>query len=151
MRRSIFAVFLIVTAFPGAGAVHAAPRRAAAASPAAADPWERLNRRGYAINRFLDKVLIRPAAMLYRALTPGPIGKGLHNVVTNLSEPLVFINDVLQLRLRRAASTLRSTRRRRSSPTWRTSATRLHTRGSTCGAAATARASRRNTCGGTAT
>jgi len=104
VRRSIFAVFLIVTAFPGAGAVHAAPRRAAAASPAAADPWERFNRRGYAINRFLDRVLIRPAAMLYRALTPGPIGKGLHNVVTNLSEPLVFINDVLQLRLRRAAS-----------------------------------------------
>ncbi|MDQ2861794.1 MAG: VacJ family lipoprotein [Pseudomonadota bacterium] len=104
MRRSIIAVFLIVTAFTASGASSAAPRRVVA-GVAVADPWERLNRRGYAINRFLDKILIRPVAMLYRALTPGPIGKGLHNVVTNLGEPLVFINDVLQLRLRRAAST----------------------------------------------
>lgn len=92
LRRSIFAVILA-----------AATLSAASASAAPNDPWERLNRRGYAINQFLDKVLIRPAAMLYRALTPGPIGKGLHNAVINLSEPLVFINDVLQLRPRRAA------------------------------------------------
>ncbi len=94
MRRSIFAVILAVAALVGAPA---------AAAPAAGDPWEGLNRRGYAINRFFDKVLIRPAAMIYRALTPGAIGKGLHNAVTNLGEPLVFINDVLQLRPRRAA------------------------------------------------
>lgn len=69
-----------------------------------ADPWEGLNRRGYAINRFLDKVLIRPAAMAYRWLTPGPIGVGLHHVLINLSEPLVVINDLFQLRIRRAAN-----------------------------------------------
>lgn len=102
MRRSIFAVILVATACVSVGvaAASAAPRPA----NTAADPWERLNRRGYAINQFLDRVLIRPAAMLYRALTPGPIGKGLHNAVTNLGEPLVFINDVLQLRFKKAAS-----------------------------------------------
>ncbi|MEO8927611.1 MAG: MlaA family lipoprotein, partial [Caulobacteraceae bacterium] len=102
MRRSIFAVILVLTAFTGAGAANAASDRPAAGA-APADPWERLNRRGYAINQFIDKMLIRPVAMLYKALTPGPIGKGLHNVVVNLGEPLTFINDVLQGRPRRAA------------------------------------------------
>ncbi|MGI9170618.1 MAG: MlaA family lipoprotein, partial [Caulobacteraceae bacterium] len=96
MRRSIFAAVPAVAALCVAGAAAARP-----ATPA--DPWESLNRRGYAINGVLDRILIRPAAMLYRALTPGAIGKGLHNAVTNLGEPLVFINDVLQLRPRRAA------------------------------------------------
>jgi phospholipid-binding lipoprotein MlaA len=109
VRRSIFAVILSVTALSAAGAASAAsPRPAAgpaAGAAAADDPWEHFNRRGYAIHQFLDKHFIRPAAMIYRALTPGPIGKGLHNVFTNLSEPLVFINDVLQVRLRRAAAT----------------------------------------------
>ena len=99
MRRSIFAVILVAVA---SGAAFSGA--AAAAAPAAGDPWEGLNRRGYAINRFLDKLIIRPAAMIYKALTPGPIGKGLHNLVVNLGEPLVVINDVLQARPARAAS-----------------------------------------------
>jgi phospholipid-binding lipoprotein MlaA len=93
VRRSIFAVVLVVAALSGGAASAAAP----------GDPWEGLNRRGYAINAFLDKVLIRPVAMIYKALTPGPIGRGLHNIIVNLGEPLVFINDVLQARPRRAA------------------------------------------------
>jgi phospholipid-binding lipoprotein MlaA len=105
VRRSIFAVILAVTALSAAPPPASAASRRPTAGPAADDPWERLNRRGYAIHQFLDKNLIRPAAMLYRALTPGPIGKGLHNVITNLTEPLVFINDVLQVRIRRAAET----------------------------------------------
>jgi phospholipid-binding lipoprotein MlaA len=104
VRRSIFAVILTLTALSAASAASAAARQTGAA-PASDDPWERVNRRGYAINQFLDRHFIRPAAMIYRALTPGPIGKGLHNMITNLSEPLVFINDVLQARPRRAAST----------------------------------------------
>jgi phospholipid-binding lipoprotein MlaA len=104
VRRSIFAVILTVTALGAAGAAGAAAHKTGA-PPAAGDPWEPFNRRGYAIHQFLDKVFIRPGAMIYRALTPGPIGKGLHNVIVNLSEPLVFINDVLQVRVRRAAST----------------------------------------------
>ena len=103
MRRSIFAVITVVTVLNGA-ATAAAARTVLVEPPAAGDPWERLNRRGYAINQFLDKILIRPAAMIYRALTPGPIGKGLHNLVVNLSEPLVVVNDVLQARVARAAS-----------------------------------------------
>jgi phospholipid-binding lipoprotein MlaA len=80
--------------------------RAASADPVVAhtpgDPWERVNRTGYAIQGGLDRHVIRPLSKLYRKLTPGPIGRGIHNVLVNLSEPAALINDVLQLRIKRA-------------------------------------------------
>jgi phospholipid-binding lipoprotein MlaA len=66
------------------------------------DPWERPNRVAYAIQGLLERHVIRPAAKLYRWLTPGPIGRGLHNVLVNLSEPAAFFNDVLQRKFARA-------------------------------------------------
>lgn len=66
------------------------------------DPWERVNRSGYAIEGKLDHFVIHPLSKAYRFLTPGPIGRGIHNVLVNLSEPSALINDVLQLRLKRA-------------------------------------------------
>lgn len=72
------------------------------ATPTPGDPWERTNRTAYAFEDALDRHAIRPLAKLYRWLTPGPIGRGLHNVIVNLSEPAAFINDVLQFRLKRA-------------------------------------------------
>jgi phospholipid-binding lipoprotein MlaA len=82
---------------------------AASAPPAAArtpgDPWERINRANYAFETQLDRHLIGPLAHVYQLITPGPIGRGIHNILTNLSEPSVFINDVLQLRPRRAGET----------------------------------------------
>ncbi len=76
-----------------------------AAQPAkksAVDPWERANRAGYAVEGRLDHYLIHPLSRVYRFLTPGPIGRGIHNVLVNLSEPSALINDVLQLRIKRA-------------------------------------------------
>ncbi len=66
------------------------------------DPWQKMNRGFFRIHNFLDKILIRPAAMAYRALTPGPIGKGVHNFLVNISEPAILANDLLQLRFKRA-------------------------------------------------
>jgi phospholipid-binding lipoprotein MlaA len=85
-----------------AAAVSPAPTGAA---PTPGDPWERLNRANYAFETQLDRHLIGPIAHLYQAITPGPIGRGIHNILTNLSEPSVFINDVLQFRPRRAGET----------------------------------------------
>ena len=78
-----------------------APRDPVVAS-APADPWERQNRRNYAIEGVLDRRVIGPASRLYHKLTPGLIGRGIHNVLVNLSEPVVTINDVLQLRFKKA-------------------------------------------------
>ncbi|HEX9139258.1 MAG TPA: VacJ family lipoprotein [Steroidobacteraceae bacterium] len=68
------------------------------------DPWERLNRTDYAIQGRLDRYLVHPLSKAYRFLTPGPIGRGIHNVLVNLSEPAALFNDVLQLRIKRAAT-----------------------------------------------
>jgi phospholipid-binding lipoprotein MlaA len=68
------------------------------------DPWEKLNRAGFALEGALDHWLIGPLAHIYKFLTPGPIGRGIHNVVTNLSEPVVTVNGILQIRPKRAAA-----------------------------------------------
>jgi phospholipid-binding lipoprotein MlaA len=67
-----------------------------------ADPWEPANRKGYAVQDFLDRHFIHPVSKAYKWLTPGPIGRGIHNVLVNLSEPAALFNDLMQLRFRRA-------------------------------------------------
>jgi phospholipid-binding lipoprotein MlaA len=106
MRRNALGALLAAAVIGGAPAAQAqsAPP-AAVAAPPREDPWEQLNRTNYAIERALDRHLIGPVAKVFRALTPGPIGRGLHNVLVNLSEPSVFINDVLQLRFKKASVT----------------------------------------------
>jgi phospholipid-binding lipoprotein MlaA len=75
----------------------------AAAAPSPDDPWEHANRRFFASHNGLDQRFLLPIARLYHALTPGVIGVAIHNVITNLSEPVVIANDILQARLRQAS------------------------------------------------
>jgi phospholipid-binding lipoprotein MlaA len=70
------------------------------------DPWEPANRRFYSANQKIDRWIIAPAAHGYARVVPKPIRKGARNFSRNLSEPLVFVNDVLQGRIGTAASTL---------------------------------------------
>lgn len=77
-----------------------------AVAATAGDPWEKANRVGYAVEDRLDHYLIHPLAQFYRMLTPGLIGRSIHNVLVNLSEPVVFVNDVLQARPKRAVAAL---------------------------------------------
>jgi phospholipid-binding lipoprotein MlaA len=70
------------------------------------DPLEFFNRPSFAVSMAIDKVLIRPAALAYRAIVPKPARDGARNVLTNIREPLVFANDILQLRPKRAIRTL---------------------------------------------
>lgn len=72
------------------------PERAARATGAASDPLEPLNRKIFAFNQVLDKVLIRPLAVFWHHAAPKPIRQGINNFLSNLGEPVVFINDVLQ-------------------------------------------------------
>lgn len=101
MRRSTFATLASLTIVCAGPAAHAQ-------STSPDDPWERSNRKNFAVFEVFDRILVRPIAAIYRALTPGPIGRGIHNMLTNLSEPEVAINDILQGRLKRAdISTIR--------------------------------------------
>jgi phospholipid-binding lipoprotein MlaA len=67
------------------------------------DPYEGLNRRFYASAMHVDERYFQPLVRVYHALTPGLIGLAIHNLITNLGEPVVIVNDVLQVRLHAAA------------------------------------------------
>jgi len=66
------------------------------------DPLEGYNRVMYSFNNTLDKVIIKPAAISYDAVTPDPIQKGVSNFFSNLNEITVIINDLLQLKFGQA-------------------------------------------------
>lgn len=69
------------------------------------DPLEPTNRVFYAINNGLDTVILKPAAQVYRFAVPEPVRNGVHNVLGNISTPVVLVNDMLQGKPRRAGDT----------------------------------------------
>ena len=70
------------------------------------DPFEATNRGVLAFNTALDDGVFRPAAEAYRDTIPAPLRTGLRNFLRNLNEPVIFANNVLQLRLMDAGHTL---------------------------------------------
>jgi phospholipid-binding lipoprotein MlaA len=62
----------------------------------AKDPYERLNRVFFYANGALDFLIIRPAAITFKRVAPRPMREGLANAFSNMGEPTVAINDVLQ-------------------------------------------------------
>lgn len=70
------------------------------------DPWEKLNRTTFLISGAADMFLIRPVAIFYKRVTPRPAREGVHNVIGNLNQPVYFVNQVLQLHPKQAATTL---------------------------------------------
>ncbi|PZU06222.1 VacJ family lipoprotein [Sphingomonas sp.] len=69
------------------------------------DPWEGFNRTMFRVFQKLDKAVLRPVALGYRHVVPRVVRSGIRNVFSNLGEPIVFVNDVLQLRPGRAMRT----------------------------------------------
>ena len=91
MRRSTLAVLTVLTALALAPAAFAAP-----APHAPGDPFERANRVGYGVHQLIDTLLLRPAALTYKAVIPGFARTGIRHVLDNLDEPVVMLNDLLQ-------------------------------------------------------
>ena len=60
------------------------------------DPFEGVNRNIYAFNEAADKAVIEPVARGYKAVAPEPVRDGVHNFLSNLTQPIVFTNTVLQ-------------------------------------------------------
>lgn len=69
------------------------------------DPLEGFNRAMYRLHTGLDRVIFRPVAFGYKAVVPKPVRSGIRNIFNNLPEPIVFLNDLLQLRPKRAVKT----------------------------------------------
>jgi len=60
----------------------------------------------FGIHQALDKAVYRPLAMGYQHVVPKPVRSGFRNFLSNLTEPVVFLNYLLQFKFGKAAETL---------------------------------------------
>ena len=60
------------------------------------DPYEATNRDIFSFNEDVDHAVLKPVAQAYRDNVHADIREGVHNVLSNMSEPVNFVNAVLQ-------------------------------------------------------
>ena len=70
------------------------------------DMWEGWNRGTQDFNDDVDKMVLKPVAKGYDAITPEPIDEGVTNFFSNLNDVGVMINDVLQFKMLQAGMDL---------------------------------------------
>jgi len=66
------------------------------------DPWEGFNRQSYQFNEGVDRIVLKPAATLYRDKVPALMRTGVSNFFGNLGDAWSAVNSLLQLRLQDA-------------------------------------------------
>ncbi len=88
--RKILLVIAMLVAFPHSGFA------------ADSDPWEGWNRKVDAFNQFGDRWVVRPTAVAYDFVTPDVVDAGITNMYQNIREPITIINDLLQLKFKKA-------------------------------------------------
>lgn len=69
------------------------------------DPLEGFNRAMFGVHQAMDKAILRPVAMGYKHAVPKPVRSGLRNLLSNLTEPFIFVNFLLQGKPGKAAET----------------------------------------------
>ena len=62
------------------------------------DPWEGYNRPMTQFNEAVDAAVLKPAATVYKTVTPGFVRTGISNFFSNMNEPWTALNAALQLR-----------------------------------------------------
>lgn len=70
------------------------------------DPLQAVNIASYRAVQSIDAALVAPVAMGYQGIVPEPVRDGLGNALRNLSEPVNFLNFLLQFKIGKAAETL---------------------------------------------
>jgi phospholipid-binding lipoprotein MlaA len=70
------------------------------------DPWEGLNRKTFWLNDKLDVYALEPMARGWDYVIPDPVQRSISRFFNNLLFPVVFVNDLLQAKPRRAAEAL---------------------------------------------
>lgn len=70
------------------------------------DPLQELNADSFEVIQNVDEAVIAPIAFTYEEALPGPVRSGLSNFISNLGEPIVFLNYLLQLKPGKAIETL---------------------------------------------
>jgi len=80
----------------GGCATRPADPEAAAEFDKVNDPAEPTNRAIFDFNQSFDRHLFKPVAQAYQDNVPDSVRRGVHNFFTNVDEPLVGFNDLLQ-------------------------------------------------------
>ena len=83
---SVILFSLLLSACAGTASRHTDPEN---------DPWEGYNRKVFAFNEGMDKV-VRPIAVGYDKVMPDPFQRGVGNFFRNLDNPVTFVNQLLQ-------------------------------------------------------
>lgn len=60
------------------------------------DPWESWNRKVFAFNDGLDQKVLKPVAIAYRDVVPGPVRQAVDNVFNNVADGWSAVNLLLQ-------------------------------------------------------
>lgn len=60
------------------------------------DPLENLNRGTQSFNDGADRILLKPLAQAYQYALPQPVETGVSNFFSNLGDPFIALNQVLQ-------------------------------------------------------
>lgn len=93
---SIVTLILLLSGCAGTQSRHTDPEN---------DPWEGYNRKVYAFNEGMDKV-VRPVAVFYDKVTPDPVQRGVGNFFRNLDAPVTYVNQVLQGKFKQSIATV---------------------------------------------
>ncbi len=70
------------------------------------DPFEPMNRAIFSFNQFVDGLLFKPLALLYRDLLPPEVQQGIGGVLETLRTPVTLANDLMQGEIDRAGETV---------------------------------------------
>ena len=73
--------------------------------PPPGDPLERINEQSFKAVQAVDSAVIEPVAKAYNKGLPRPVRQGLRNFFSNLSEPVVFVAFLLELKPGKAMET----------------------------------------------
>lgn len=68
------------------------------------DPLETMNRGIFKFNEKADEYVLEPVAKGYQYVTPASVDRGITRFFSNLDDVVVFVNDILQLKFKQAAS-----------------------------------------------
>ena len=60
------------------------------------DPWEKMNRRIQGLNEWVDRIVFKPAATVYRRVVPVPVRRAVGNCFGNLADVNDGLNNLLQ-------------------------------------------------------
>ncbi len=75
-------------------------------APPKSDPMQELNADSFEVIQNVDEAVVGPVALAYEDTVPSPVRSGISNFLSNLGEPIVFLNYLLQLKPGKAMETL---------------------------------------------